>query len=66
MSKQEQVVNTINKLPEELVNQIYDYMQYLLFKNDYVVTAEDLKIFEENDKDLANGIYYTHEEVWGE
>ncbi len=64
MSTKEQVISLIEVLPESVVNSLYDYVRFLAYENDDILTDEEIKSLDQARKDFENGIYYTHDEVW--
>ncbi len=64
MSTKEKVINILNILPENVIESLYDYAQYLAERNEEYLTEDEIKSLDKAREDMENGIYYTHEEVW--
>ncbi len=63
-------IQVTSKKLEQLNEQDYIFVKALidrLLDPDWVMLSEeDIKDIKQAEEDFKNGIYYTHEEVWGE
>ncbi len=66
MTTKEKVINILDVLPEDVIKGLYDYVQYLAYQNEDYLTDDEIKSLKQAEEDLKNGIYFTHEEVWGD
>ena len=67
---QQRLFEKIKKLPDSLMEDISDFVDFLAFKKDKdwaeSLTIDQRKSIEEGRKDIENGDFYSHESVMEE
>ncbi len=63
MSIKEKVINILDILPEEAIQTLYSYSQFLAYQHDDYLTEEEIQSLNKAIKEYENGETISHKEL---